>query len=205
VTPCLMTEAGRTLALDGRRWFAAADPVDHRALRDVRGPALDIGCGPGRHVVALSESGVPTLGIDITPAALIHARAQRAPVLRRCVFDHVPGAGRWASALLFDGNVGIGGDPIALLNRTRELLAADGRVLVEVDDHDAPRFRGRVHFTTATTTTTTTTTAPRRAAGPWFDWATVTVADLDELARAAGFAVDSIWSDAGRWFGWLAR
>jgi SAM-dependent methyltransferase len=195
MTPCLLTDDGRTVALDARRWFRAADAVDRRALGTVRGPTLDIGCGPGRHVVALSELGVPTLGIDITPAAVRFARAQGAPVLRRCVFDRVPGAGRWRSALLFDGNVGIGGDPPALLARIGELLAPDGAVLVELAGPGSARFDGRVRFVTAAGHTS----------GPWFDWATVTVADLGPLATAAAFHIRSVTGDAGRWFAWLDR
>ena len=39
--------------------------------------------------------------------------------LLRDVFDPVPGEGRWETALLADGNIGIGGDPVALLERVR--------------------------------------------------------------------------------------
>jgi hypothetical protein len=52
--------------------------------------------------------------------------------LLRDVFDPVPGEGRWGTALLADGNIGIGGDPVALLSRVRELIAPTGRVVVEV-------------------------------------------------------------------------
>ena len=34
--------------------------------------------------------------------------------------------------LLADGNIGIGGDPVALLERARELMAPAGRVVVDV-------------------------------------------------------------------------
>ena len=37
----------------------------------------------------------------------------------RDVFDPLPGEGRWETALLADGNIGIGGDPVALLRRLR--------------------------------------------------------------------------------------
>ena len=36
-----------------------------------------------------------------------------ATVLQRDIFGPLPGEGRWGTALLFDGNVGIGGDPAA--------------------------------------------------------------------------------------------
>lgn len=198
MSPGLIAEDGRGLDLDGLRWTAAADAVDRRILDTVRGPALDVGCGPGRHVVALSEAGVPTLGIDITPAALTLARAQGAPVLRRCVFDRVPGAGRWRTALLLDGNLGIGGDPVALLRRLRELLASDGRVLVEVGGCATPPYAGRVRFTGLDAD-------PGGHPAPWFEWVTVTTADLAWLSEASGFVLAEVREAAGRWFAWLDR
>ncbi len=50
------------------------------------------------------------------------ARRHGVNVLERSIFDHVPGAGRWRTALLLDGNIGIGGDPVALLERLGDLL-----------------------------------------------------------------------------------
>ena len=57
----------------------------------------------------------------------------------RDVFGPLPGEGRWDTALLADGNIGIGGDPVALLARVRELLAPEGRVVVDLA---APGRRG---------------------------------------------------------------
>ena len=67
------------------------------------------------------------LGIDVTPVALDVARARGALVLERSVFDRVPGAGRWGTALLLDGNIGIGADPAVLLRRVAALLRPAGR------------------------------------------------------------------------------
>ena len=39
------------------------------------------------------------------------------PALVRSVFETLPGEGRWDTVLLMDGNIGIGGDPAALLGR----------------------------------------------------------------------------------------
>ena len=158
------------------------------------GPALDIGCGPGRHVVALAERGVPALGIDITAAALAHARWPGAPVLERCVFDRVPGTGRWRTALLLDGNIGIGGDPTVLLRRVAELLAPDGRALVEIDAPGTGTSGHAVRFEID------------GVGGPWFDWAIV---DRDGVGRSSPRARPRrrriCWCDDGRWFAWLGR
>ena len=70
------------------------------------------------------------------------ARAGGAQALRHSLFDPLPGEGRWATVLLMDGNVGIGGDPVALLARINQLLAPAGIALVEVDGPSSPTRRG---------------------------------------------------------------
>ena len=189
----LRAEDGTVLHAPADRWFRAAEPAETRALAGIGGPVLDIGCGPGRHVVALAEQGIPALGIDITTSAVHHARSRGVPVLERCVFDAVPGAGRWRSALLLDGNLGIGGQPVLLLQRVRELLAPSGRVLVEVEAPGRAPVPGRVRFEIA------------GAAGPWFDWASVDMDGLDDVCGGANLRVEARWCDDDRWFAWVGR
>ncbi|MEV0288142.1 DUF2064 domain-containing protein [Kribbella sp. NPDC050820] len=118
------------------RWSSPADEVDKLALSRCEGPVLDIGCGPGRIVTALAERGVPALGVDISPRAVSLTTSRGALALRRPVHERLPAEGRWGSVLLMDGNIGIGGDPAALLRRCRELVRPGGLVLVEVDPDD---------------------------------------------------------------------
>jgi SAM-dependent methyltransferase len=191
VEPRLRDVSGAVLPAPAGRWFRPADATEQRALAGAVGPVLDVGCGPGRHVFALAERGIPVLGIDITDHALAHARARSIPVLERCVFGHVPGAGRWRSALLLDGNIGIGGDPAQLVRRIRELLADAGRILVELDPPGTASHRTRVRLEVDD------------EAGPWFDWARVGVDDLDALAASTGTCAARPWHDDGRWFVWL--
>jgi SAM-dependent methyltransferase len=162
---------------------------DMLALARVTPPVLDIGCGPGRHVVALAELGVPALGIDITPVALHAARARGALVLERSVFDRVPAAGRWGSALLLDGNLGIGGDPVVLLRRVVRLVRPGGAVIMELAAPGTGLQPTRVRLEFGT------------HHGPWFRWTHVAVDDVDRLTEHAGTYVRERWcSDDGRWF-----
>jgi SAM-dependent methyltransferase len=168
-------------------------PAEHRLLERVDGPVLDVGCGPARHALRLAESGVVTLGIDISLPALAVARERGAPVLHRSIFEHVPGHGRWGTALLLDGNIGIGGDPAALLRRAAELLAPSGRALVELEPPGSPLRQEQVRLCHA------------GRASAWFPWAFVGADHIEGVARDAGLGEVETWTVEGRWFASLGR
>ena len=118
--------------LPTRAWLGGVDEGDRAVLAHCQGPTIDIGCGPGRMSEALARSGHLVLGVDVVPEAVRQTRSRGVAALLRSVFDPLPGEGRWGTALLADGNIGIGGDPVDLLARARELLTSDGRVVVDV-------------------------------------------------------------------------
>ena len=179
---------GRAQRLPVERWLAPASEADERLLDRTEGPVLDVGCGPGRHVHALVRRGVLALGVDVSPSAVRIARARGAVAVEGSIFDRVAGAGLWRSALLLDGNVGIGGHPAALLSRVGALLAPGGCALVELGPPGGGLRTTRVRLERGT------------AVGSWFDWATVAADAVDAPAHDAGFHVDETWSDDGRWF-----
>jgi SAM-dependent methyltransferase len=165
-----------------------ASPGDESLLDRCEGPTLDIGSGPGRLTIALAQRGVPALGIDITPQAIGLARSCGAMVLLRDVFDWVPGTGRWATVLLADGNIGIGGDPAALLRRVGQLLAPGGHALVELDGPGRPLRREQVWL------------SHDGAVSSWFPWAHVGADHIAEVAAEADLGEVETWSADGRWF-----
>lgn len=120
---------GWLLPLEVERWCAAPDAADLTVLECCRGTVLDIGCGPGRLVAALAALGRPTLGIDVSPEAVARTVRTGGSALRRSVFDPLPREGSWGTTLLIDRNIGIGGDPGALLGRVAHLVADDGVLL----------------------------------------------------------------------------
>lgn len=187
----LRTGAGEIT--DGGRWVAPLETADEVALDRCLPPVLDVGCGPGRHTVALGRRGVPALGVDITPAAIEWALPRGALVLHRSVFDRLPGTGRWGTVLLLDGNLGIGGDPEALLRRSAELLAPGGLVVAELDAPGTPARPTNARLEVA------------GAPGPWFAWDRVPADLLAALAEEVDLAVDDAWERDGRWFAVLRR
>ncbi|HZB75646.1 MAG TPA: methyltransferase domain-containing protein [Solirubrobacteraceae bacterium] len=184
---------GRTSRLALERWLAPVDRADRAALTLALDPVLDIGCGPGRHVAALAASGRVALGIDLSPAAVRIARERGADAILRDVFADVPRKGWWGSALLLDGNIGIGSRPQTLLARAAALVRPGGAVVVETGPPHQPLQRRRVRLEAGGTVS------------PWFGWATVGARALTPLAHAAGLRRGQVVACGDRWFVRLER
>ncbi len=180
----LWSDDGRRLPLDPLRWHAEPSPFEERLMVTLDGPVLDVGCGPARMVAALERRGVAALGIDPAPGAVVLARGRGAKVLRRSVFDPLPDEGRWRSLLLLDGNIGIGGSPLRLLRRCRELAASGGTVLAEVHAPGEHTRRGHARLVGGV------------GIGSWFPWAVVGADAVEPLAAAAGLEVMCLHHDA---------
>src|SRR5581483_5287197 len=180
-SPVVMrTTAGELLPFDIARCHGPSTDDDHLALEAVPGPVIDLGCGPGRLVLSLARRRVPALGVDSSPEAVALARSRGASVLLRDVFGPLPGEGRWETALLFDGNIGIGGDPSRLLHRCRSLLGRHGQLVVEVD----PRERGMRRVVARLERDEFRTRS--------FPWAVVGRGAIAKIATTAGFSVAHI-------------
>ncbi|MEU6976927.1 class I SAM-dependent methyltransferase [Streptomyces sp. NPDC046371] len=179
---------GWLLPLDVRRWCAGTDTADESVLARCHGAVLDIGCGPGRLVAALAERGRRALGIDVTPAAVARTVSRGGTALCRSVFDPLPGEHRWDTALLMDGNIGIGGDPAALLERVAGLLDPGGRLLVETASAEVDE-RCEVRLDDG-----------RGSLGAPFLWARVGTRALGRHAESTGWRTVRSWQATGRHF-----
>lgn len=186
--PALRLRTGGLRSLPVHEWAADASPLEQGLLARIDGPVLDLGCGPGRLVAALGERGITALGVDSSPCAIGLAHQRGAAVLERSVFDRIPCVGRWRTAILLDGNIGIGGDAGRLLRRCAELTGPRGSTLVEVDPPGHPtsvvevRLELGDHY------------------GEWFPWALVGADGAEAVAAEGGHRVAETWTADRRWF-----
>ncbi|MCK0175779.1 MULTISPECIES: methyltransferase domain-containing protein [Mycobacteriaceae] len=186
---------GAVRTLPVRSWLGgrhADRRFDRAIVRLCSGPTIDLGCGPGRLVVDLIKSGIPALGVDQSATAVELARRNGAPALRRDVFGALPGLGRWQTALLADGNIGLGGDPQRVLRRAAELLRPGGRCVVEFDARAEGIRYQLVRLESSTTV------------GPWFRWASVGIGSAAALADESGLRLVQIHPVGGRTLATLA-
>ncbi len=187
--PCHVVGLGASPApLPVGDWVRRADTADQAMLAHCVGATIDIGCGPGRLSAALADLGHVVLGVDVVEEAVDQTRARGVSALLRDVYHPIPGEGRWRTALLADGNVGIGGDPLRLLSRARQLLDPRGRIVVELAAPGVPSV---------------TSWASLECAGARsrpFRWSVVGVDGIAALAGEAGLSVHTIDSHDDRWF-----
>ena len=184
---------GTSVPLSFERYLGPADATDELLLDGLRGPVLDVGCGPGRHLRALAARGVFALGVDLSPVAVELAVGGGGRAIVGDIFDELPGGGTWRSALLLDGNIGIGGSPVRLLGRIGALLCEGGELLVELEPPGGLTGATRARLESA------------GVASAWFPWAHVAAPAIATVAGAGGFRAAAVWSLSGRWFARLHR
>jgi len=148
------------VAQSDERWYESAFEADYLALyahRDAaearaqvdcllewgfEGDLIDLGCGPGRHLVALEERGVRAFGLDRSTAMLAAAPPELRPRLVRGDLRRLPFAdGSFDGALsMFSsfGYFGPVGDRAALAEAAR-VLRPGGRLCLDLADPGAVR------------------------------------------------------------------
>ena len=183
----------RPYPLPVQAWAEDANSADDALLRQCTDPTLDVGCGPGRMAHALAVRGLHVLGVDVVGEAVRRTRARGVAALQRDVFSALPGEGRWGCVLLADGNIGIGGEPIALLRRAAALLAPGGRVVADL----APPGVGLV--------TRVVRLECSDLRSETFRWSLVGADLIEELSLAAGLRLHELHEHDGRWFAVLTK
>ena len=160
------------------RWVAGADAVDERALAGLRGPVLDVGCGPGPPPARARPPRRVRARRRPLPGRRRRWPADAAPTrssARSSARSRTPARGQ--SALLLDGNIGIGGSPARLLRGSLALLAPGGTILVELAAPETDTIETLARIETPS------------SVSEWFAWAEVSAASIGELADRVGVRV----------------
>jgi SAM-dependent methyltransferase len=182
-------------------------PHDHRALRLVRGGALDIGAGAGRTALELQRRGVAVTGLDISPGAVEVARRRglRDTVLNT-VDAYARSPARYDTFLMLGNNLGLLESrerapvflaALATLARPGARIIAQGTDPygttdpVHVSYHRRNRDRGRLGGQLRLRL------RYRLLATDWFDYLVCSVAELESLLIGTAWRLVSV-DDADR-------
>ncbi|MFW0797230.1 class I SAM-dependent methyltransferase [Gordonia sp. CPCC 205515] len=196
---CMLHHAdGSVRMLPLARWrgedhTGAERAFDLEVVARCRSATIDLGCGPGRLVRALAARNVVALGVDRSQVAVTIAEHHGTAILHRDIFDPLPREGHWSTALLIDGNIGIGDDPLRVIQRARRLIRRGGSILVEIDpdvehvEHDTVRVESVAGL------------------GDWFGWARVGLLGIEDIAHESGLIVGTTWQVADRHVAELVR
>lgn len=109
--------------------------------------AVDLCCGTGRQLLQLDAAGIPSLGLDLSPAMLHRARAQCPPrvglLLADATATPLPGACCDLCSISFALHERPGPVRLGMLAEARRLLAPGGTLLV-LDYRRANTLRRRL-------------------------------------------------------------
>ena len=190
----LVRADGQAKLFSAHRWTSPASPDEVVLFVDpCTGSTLDVGCGPGRLTVALTNRGVTALGLDVSGEAVRLTRERGGAAVHQDVFDELPTAPRWQHMLLADGNIGLGGDPVRLLRRLLPLLETSGTILVELAGPGVSEAREQVRLR-----------VDGQSTEP-FAWATLGTDDIGRTSAVAGLAVHGVRTLRGRHVATLGR
>ena len=122
----------------------------HDVLLGARpGRVLDLGCGPGLHTSRLAARGHRCVGIDVSPAAIAHARQEAERDGLDCEYvrgdlREVDWGGDFDAISLWFGefNTFAPGEAAKLLDALARALAPDGRAVLELHEPDYVRALG---------------------------------------------------------------
>ena len=192
---------GLMMAFDARYFVAPFsrwdDPVEKRALRFVRGRALDVGCGAGRVCLHLQERGLEVVGIDSSAGAIDVCRRRGVRDARVLALEAVDASlGSFDTFVFLGQNLGMLGSRVRGRRLLRQLAAVAtdrGRVVGETfDPHalDSPvdrRYRASNVRRGRMPGQLRVRIRHRDLATPWMDWLQLSPAELEELVEGTGW------------------
>ena len=182
-------------------------PHEKKAMEFVKGRALDIGCGAGRHSLYLQEKGFNVLGIDISPLAIKVCKLRglrKAEVMAIEDLKFKPES--FDTIIMMGNNFGLFGcfkKARRLLKRFHKMTSKTALIIAETRDpyktknpahleyHEFNRKRGRmsgqlrirIRF--------------RRYATRWFDYLMVSKDEMNEILKGTGWRVKEFIDSGG--------
>lgn len=202
---------------DAARYFAGPDewsPAERWACQQVIGRVLDVGCGAGRHAVALAEAGCEVFGVDPSSGAVAVACARGVSAVQASVGDLPANLGVFDTVVLLGNNLGLLNsreEAPAVLQRLAAVTRPGSRLIgsgldpyvTETKEHHAyhiwNRERGRLPGQVRIRV------RDGLIATEWFDYLLVSESELAEVVEGSPWMLHSIQRDGANYAARLDR
>ena len=175
---------------------------ERRALRLVKGRALDVGCGAGRVALYLQNRGFDVLGIDLSPLAVRVCKLRGLKKVRLLPADKINRLdGKFDTILMFGNNFGLFGSYKrcrAMLKVFYKATSENARIIAESVDpyrtrdpahlayqrrnRKMGRMSGQVRIRVRYRTYKT----------PWFDYLLVSQKEMRHLITGTGWRIEEL-------------
>jgi len=184
--------------------FSRWPRAERRALREMRGRVLDVGCGAGRVALELQARGQDVVGLDASSYAVRAARLRGVTTVWRKSLDDVASRIReFDSIVMFGNNFGLFATP----ERAKECLSEwaqtakpDTRLFVESTSAYGGGAPGidRTYYRRNREQGRPSGELRARyrydgAVGGWFTWLFVSRAELGAIVRGTGWHVERVF------------
>lgn len=175
--------------------------VEREAMKEVRGRVLDVGCGPGRHLLYLQNRGLRVVGIDASSTQVALARIRGVHEVYHGSVRQLPrGLGRFDSVILMGNNLGLAGDLPKMrrfLRDLKEITNPQARVIghTRIPGTWIPHHLSYVKRNIARGRPPGLLTLRGRykgGVGDWFDLLLLSPDDLAKLAHSAGWELTRV-------------
>lgn len=190
-----------TRYFDGpERWSTA----ERWGCAHVTGRVLDVGCGAGRHAVALRAAGHELVGLAVSPGAVSVACERGVHAVEGSINNVPARIGRFDTIVLLGNNLGLLGSPQnarTVLDHLASITTPSGRIIASGLDpyttespehrayHDLNRRRGRLPGQLRIRV------RDGRFATEWFDYLFVSETELVELLEGTPWRPSEVEHD----------
>ena len=181
--------------------------VERRALRYVRGPVLDVGCGAGRVTLELRTRGREVVGIDPSPGAVEVTRRLGVRDVRLMRLEDVDESlGHFGTVLMYGNNFGLFASRTKARRLLRKLRPLADRIVAGSNDpyrtddpahlayQERNRRRGRMAGQLRLRT------RYKNLVGPWFDYLLVSPDEMTEVVAGTGWHIERFVRDESSYF-----
>lgn len=191
------------------------ESLDRTAVEWAEGRVLDVGCGPGRHALALQERGHDVTGIDRSPGALRVARDRGVADARILDVADVGELNQRFDAVVMLGNnfglVGSAERAPAVLGSLAAVTTDDATLVaasmdptmtdreVHLDYHERNRERGRLPGRVRIRT------RYREYVGEWHDYLHVAPETMRDLVADTVWSVEGVEQDGPKYVARLEK